>query len=57
LAKGVPLFTLADQVGTCCSVLWPLHERLLIHVLAAERLHRDTTVPALAKGRTATGRC
>ena len=50
--------TLADQVGTCCSVLRPLHERLWAHVLAAERLHGDdTTVPVLAKGKTVTGRC
>lgn len=58
--EGVPLSlsTLADQVGTCCSVLRPLHERLLAHVLAAERLHGDdTTVPVLAKGKTVTGRC
>jgi transposase len=58
--EGVPLSlsTLADQVGACCSVLRPLHERLLAHVLAAERLHGDdTTVPVLAKGKTVTGRC
>jgi len=58
--EGVPLSlsTLADQVGACCSVLRPLHERLLAHVLAADRLHGDdTTVPVLAKGKTITGRC
>jgi transposase len=58
--EGVPLSlsTLADQVGACCSVLRPLHERLARHVLAAERLHGDdTTVPVLAKGKTVTGRC
>jgi transposase len=58
--EGVPLSlsTLADQVGACCSVLRPLHERLLAHVMAAERLHGDdTTVPVLAKGKTVTGRC
>jgi transposase len=58
--EGVPLSlsTLADQVGTCCSVLRPLHERLLAHVLAAGRLHGDdTTVPVLAKGKTVTARC
>ena len=58
--EGVPLSlsTLADQVGACCTVLQPLHERLLAHVLAAERLHGDdTTVPVLAKGKTVTGRC
>jgi transposase len=58
--EGVPLSlsTLADQVGACCTVLRPLHERLLAHVLAAERLHGDdTTVPVLAKGKTVTARC
>jgi transposase IS66 family protein len=58
--EGVPLSlsTLADKVGTWCSVLWPLHGRLLSHVLAAERLHGDDTiVPVLAKGKTVTGRC
>jgi transposase len=58
--EGVPLSlsTLADQVGASCSVLRPLHERLVTHVLAAERLHGDdTTVPVLAKGKTVTGRC
>ena len=58
--EGVPLSlsTLADQVGTCCSVLWPLYERLWAYVLSAGRLHGDdTTVPVLAKGKTAAGRC
>jgi transposase len=58
--EGVPLSlsTLADQVGACCSMLWPLYDRLVAYVLAAERLHGDdTTVPVLAKGKTATGRC
>jgi transposase len=58
--EGVPLSlsTLADQVGACCAVLRPLHERLRAHVLAAERLHGDdTTVPVLATGQTVTGRC
>ena len=58
--EGVPLSlsTLADQVGACCTVLQPLHERLIAHVLAAERLHGDdTTVPVLAKGKTVTARC
>jgi len=57
--EGVPLSlsTLADQVGACCSVLLPLHDRLEAHVLSAERLHGDdTTVPVLAKGKTDTGR-
>ncbi len=52
------LSTLADQVGTCCSVLDPLFKCLEAHVFAAERLHGDdTTVPVLAKGKTHTGRC
>ena len=58
--EGVPLSlsTLADQVGTCCTVLQPIHDRLIAHVLAAERLHGDdTTVPVLAKGKTVTARC
>ena len=58
--EGVPvsLSTLADQVGAACTALRPLHDRLAVHVLAAERLHGDdTTVPVLAKGKTVTGRC
>jgi transposase len=58
--EGVPLSlsTLADQVGTCCSVLWPLYQRQRSHILAANRLHGDdTTVPVLAKGKTVPGRC
>jgi hypothetical protein len=35
------LSTVADQVGACCNVLRPLHERLLAHVLGTERLHGD----------------
>jgi transposase len=57
-AVPLSLSTLADQVGACCMVLRPLHDRLLAHVLAAERLHGDdTTVPVLAKGKTVIGRC
>ena len=49
--------TLADQVGACMAALAPLHALVAAHVLAAERLHADdTTVPILAKGKTATGR-
>jgi transposase len=52
------LSTLADQVGTCCTVLRPVHDRLVAYVLAADRLHADdTTVPVLAKGKTIIGRC
>jgi transposase len=57
--EGVPLSlsTLADQVGACASVLRPIYDRLQAHVLTAERLHGDdTTVPVLAKGKTATAR-
>jgi hypothetical protein len=35
------LSTLADQVGTCTSVLQPLHAPIEAHVLAADRLHGD----------------
>src|SRR6187397_148767 len=58
--EGVPLSlsTLADQVGACVAVLAPLLRRVETHVFAAERLHGDdTTVPVLATGKTATGRC
>jgi transposase len=58
--EGVPLSlsTLADQVGAGCAVLEPVLRRIEAHVFAAERLHGDdTTVPVLAKGKTATGRC
>jgi transposase len=49
--------TLADWVGACSATLAPLVELIRRHVLAAERLHGDeTTVPVLAKGKTATGR-
>jgi transposase len=60
MREGVPLSlsTLADQVGTCCTVLRPIHDRLVAYVLAAGRLHGDdTTVPVLAKGKTIIGRC
>ena len=51
------LSTLADQIGACAYVLRPLQELIAAHVLAGERLHGDdTTVPVLAKGKTATGR-
>ena len=58
--EGVPLSlsTLADQVGAGCAVLEPILRRIEAHVFAAQRLHADdTTVPVLAKGKTATGRC
>jgi hypothetical protein len=44
-------------VGACTAGLAPLMALIDAHVLAAARLHGDdTTVPVLAKGRTATGR-
>ncbi len=52
------LSTLADLVGAGCTALAPLVQRIEAHVFAAGRLHGDdTTVPVLAKGGTATGRC
>ena len=57
--EGVALSTstLADQVGACAVALKPLHDLIVAHVLAAERLHGDDTpVPVLAEGKCATGR-
>jgi transposase len=49
--------TLADWVGAAAATLMPLVTAILIHVLAAQRIHADdTTVPVLAKGKTRTGR-
>jgi transposase len=49
--------TLADWVGACTAALAPLVELIRRHVLAAERVHGDdTTVPVLAKNKTATAR-
>jgi hypothetical protein len=49
--------TLADQVGACVTVLTPIFDLIVAHVLAAERLHGDdTTVPVLAPGKTDIGR-
>ena len=51
------LSTLADQVGACVAALKPLTMLIEAHVRAGERLHADdTTVPVLAKAKTATGR-
>jgi transposase len=58
--EGVPiaLSTMADAVGSVCSVLDPLRHLMEAHVMAAERLHADdTTVPVLAEGKTDIGRC
>jgi transposase len=50
------LSTLADQVGAAATALWPLHDLIAAHVMAAERLHGDDTiVPILAKGKTVKG--
>lgn len=49
--------TLADWVGACAATLAPLTALIGRHVMAAARLHGDeTTVPVLAKTKTATGR-
>jgi transposase len=49
--------TLADWVGACAATLAPLVTLIRAHVMAAERIHGDdTTIPVLAKGKTATGR-
>ena len=57
--EGVELdvSTLADHVGACTAVLNPIYELIRGHVLAAERIHGDdTTVPVLAKNKTAIAR-
>ena len=49
--------TLADWVGACTASLAPLVALIRRHVFAAERVHGDdTTVPVLAKNKTATAR-
>ena len=58
--EGVPiaLSTMADAVGSVCTVLNPLWRLIEVHVMAAERLHADdTTVPVLAEGKTDIARC
>jgi transposase len=46
--------TLADWVGAAATTLMPLVTEICAHVFAAERIHADdTTVPVLAKGKTA----
>jgi transposase len=51
------LSTLADHVGGCAAVVRPLYDLIRAHVFAGSRVHGDdTTVPVLAKGKTATGR-
>ena len=54
---AIEVSTLADWVGACAATLEPIIARIRAHVFAAERIHADdTTVPILAKGKTATGR-
>jgi transposase len=58
--EGVPiaLSTMADAVGSVCTVLKPLWCLIETHVMAADRLHADdTTVPVLAEGKTDIARC
>jgi transposase len=56
--EGVPLSLSTPGRPGRRLLLRSLHDRLVAHVLAAERLHGDdTTVPVLAKGKTMTGRC
>jgi transposase len=51
------LSTVADLVGSACVVLDPIFTAIEAHVFAADRLHGDdTTIPVLAKGKTALGR-
>ena len=53
----IDVSTMADWVGACTATLAPLTALIQAHVLAAGRIHGDdTTVPVLAKGKTATGR-
>ena len=53
----IPLSTMADHVGAVAAALQPMHALIERHVLAAARLHGDdTTVPALAKGKTRIAR-
>jgi hypothetical protein len=47
----------ADQVGAAAATLRLRHDRVEIHVFAAERQQADDiTVPLVAKGKTITGR-
>ncbi len=53
----IDVSTMADWVGACTATLAPLITLIQAHVMAAGRIHGDdTTVPVLAKGKTATGR-
>jgi transposase len=51
--------TLGDWIGRACWWLRPLHERVLAHILAQEKIFADdTTLPVLdpGRGKTKTGR-
>ncbi|MFM2045109.1 MAG: hypothetical protein RLY86_3685 [Pseudomonadota bacterium] len=53
----VDVSTMADWVGAAAASLEPLTAAMRDHVLAADRIHGDdTTVPVLAKGKTAIAR-
>ena len=53
----IDVSTMADWVGACTATLAPLTAVIEAHVMAAARINGDdTTVPVLAKGKTATGR-
>ena len=53
----IDVSTMADWIGACTATLAPLIALIEAHVTAAERVQGDdTTVPVLAKGKTATGR-
>ena len=53
----IDVSTMADWVGACTATLAPLTALIQAHVMAAARIHGDdTTVPVLARGKTATGR-
>jgi len=53
----IDVSTMADWVGACTATLAPLTALIEAHVMSAARIHGDdTTVPVLAKGKTATGR-
>lgn len=57
--EGVELdvSTLADWIGAAAATLEPLTAVIRAHVLSAKRIHGDdTTVPVLAKGKTAIAR-
>ncbi|WP_247478427.1 transposase [Bradyrhizobium sp. CW9] len=52
----IDVSTLADRVGACVVALEPLIDAIRTHVMSAERIHVDTTVPVLAKMKAVVGR-